>query len=85
MPRQEFQGFHVRFRDVSRGGIRVIKSTNAEMFQRNANGQFAETYDLALTQNKKNKDIPEFGSKGTILLYPATSASLASSPILSFS
>jgi NAD-specific glutamate dehydrogenase len=26
---------------------------------------------LALTQNKKNKDIPEFGSKGTILLEPS--------------
>jgi glutamate dehydrogenase len=53
----------VRFRDISRGGIRVIKSANPETIQRNSNGQFSETYDLALTQNKKNKDIPEFGSK----------------------
>jgi len=66
---QEFQGFHIRFRDISRGGIRVIKSPNATMFQKNLEGQFSETYNLALTQNLKNKDIPEFGSKGTVLLF----------------
>jgi glutamate dehydrogenase len=66
---QEFQGFHVRFRDISRGGIRVIRSPNAAMFTRNLEGQFSETYNLALTQNLKNKDIPEFGSKGTVLLF----------------
>lgn len=29
---------------------------------------FDENYDLAYTQHRKNKDIPEGGSKGTILL-----------------
>lgn len=66
---QEFQGFHIRFRDIARGGIRVIKSAHKVAFLKNMEGQFAENYDLALTQNKKNKDIPEFGSKGTVLLY----------------
>lgn len=66
---QEFQGFHIRFRDISRGGIRVIKSANRGAFTRNLEGQLSENYDLAHTQNKKNKDIPEFGSKGTILLH----------------
>lgn len=65
---QDFQGFHVRFRDVARGGIRVIRSANDQTYSRNLETQFAETYNLAYTQNKKNKDIPEFGSKGTILL-----------------
>jgi len=65
---QEFQGFHIRFRDIARGGIRVIKSSHRVAFLKNQEGQFAENYDLALTQNKKNKDIPEFGSKGTVLL-----------------
>jgi len=65
---QEFQGFHIRFRDISRGGIRVIKSAHRLAFLKNMEGQFAENYDLAHTQNKKNKDIPEFGSKGTVLL-----------------
>jgi glutamate dehydrogenase len=66
----DFQGFHVRFRDVSRGGIRLIRSADAAVFDANLKTQFAETYGLAYTQNKKNKDIPEFGSKGTILLNP---------------
>jgi len=64
----EFQGFHVRFRDVARGGIRIIPSSNEENYSRNLETQYDETYNLAFTQNKKNKDIPEFGSKGTILL-----------------
>jgi len=64
----EFQGFHVRFRDIARGGIRVIKSANKTAFLKNMEGQFTENYDLAYTQNLKNKDIPEFGSKGTVLL-----------------
>lgn len=64
----EFQGFHVRFRDIARGGIRVIKSGNKTSFLKNMEGQFTENYDLAWTQNLKNKDIPEFGSKGTVLL-----------------
>lgn len=66
----DFQGFHVRFRDISRGGIRLIMSRDRTHYNNNMQTQFAETYGLALTQNKKNKDIPEFGSKGTILLQP---------------
>jgi len=64
----EFQGFHLRFRDVSRGGIRLIRSRSSGNYQTNMASQFAENYGLAFTQNKKNKDIPEFGSKGTVLL-----------------
>jgi glutamate dehydrogenase len=65
-----FQGFHVRFRDISRGGIRLIPFTNITAYTRNKESQFRETFNLAYTQNKKNKDIPEFGSKGTILIDP---------------
>eukprot|EP01128_Nolandella_sp_AFSM9_P001038 TRINITY_DN1114_c0_g1_i1.p1 TRINITY_DN1114_c0_g1~~TRINITY_DN1114_c0_g1_i1.p1 ORF type:complete len:1427 (+),score=326.26 TRINITY_DN1114_c0_g1_i1:428-4282(+) len=65
---QEFQAFHIRFRDISRGGIRVIKSANRHAYNLNLEGQFMENYNLALTQNLKNKDILEFGSKGTVLL-----------------
>jgi len=63
-----FYGFHVRFRDVSRGGIRIIRSRNDEVHKINASRLFEEGYNLAYTQQKKNKDIPEGGSKGTILL-----------------
>lgn len=64
----EARGFHVRFDEVARGGIRMIRSRNKQLWQRNAETVFDENYNLAWTQQKKNKDIPEGGSKGTILL-----------------
>lgn len=63
----EFRGFHVRFTDVARGGIRIIRSRNRENYSINQRTLFDENYGLARTQNLKNKDIPEGGSKGTIL------------------
>jgi len=63
-----FYGFHVRFRDVARGGIRLIRSRDRLTYEKNAASLFDETYNLAFTQQQKNKDIPEGGSKGTILL-----------------
>lgn len=66
----DYQGFHVRFRDISRGGIRMIQSRDLGHYNTNLSTLFAENYGLAYTQNKKNKDIPEFGSKGTVLLSP---------------
>jgi glutamate dehydrogenase len=65
---RSFIGFHVRFRDISRGGIRVVKSRSFDEFRKNVDTIFRENYDLALTQQKKNKDIPEGGSKGIVLL-----------------
>ncbi|KAJ3063698.1 NAD-dependent glutamate dehydrogenase [Podochytrium sp. JEL0797] len=64
----EFRGFHLRFRDIARGGIRVVKSRNPEAYATNLRTLFDENYGLANTQQRKNKDIPEGGSKGTILL-----------------
>uniref|UniRef100_A0A6B2KXK1 Glutamate/phenylalanine/leucine/valine/L-tryptophan dehydrogenase C-terminal domain-containing protein n=1 Tax=Arcella intermedia TaxID=1963864 RepID=A0A6B2KXK1_9EUKA len=64
----EFRGFHVRFEAISRGGIRLIKSPNPHHFIKNAENVFSENYNLAYTQQRKNKDIPEGGSKGTVLL-----------------
>ena len=64
----DFQGFHIRFSDVARGGIRIIRSGDRQAYNANLETLFQENYGLAYTQNKKNKDIPEFGSKGTILL-----------------
>ncbi len=65
---KELRGFHVRFRDISRGGIRIVRSRDAQSFEKNSDSIFDENYNLALTQQKKNKDIPEGGSKGTVLL-----------------
>jgi glutamate dehydrogenase len=46
----------------------VIRSRDLESFHTNVAQLFDENYNLALTQQRKNKDIPEGGSKGTILL-----------------
>lgn len=64
----EFRGFHIRFRDIARGGVRMIKTRNTQAFIQNVTTLFDENYNLASTQERKNKDIPEGGSKGTILL-----------------
>ncbi|KAF4487776.1 NAD-specific glutamate dehydrogenase [Fusarium agapanthi] len=66
----ESRGFHLRFKDISRGGIRIVKSRNKEAYGINARSIFDENYGLASTQQRKNKDIPEGGSKGVILLDP---------------
>ena len=66
----ESRGFHLRFKDISRGGIRIVKSRSKEAYGLNARALFDENYGLASTQQRKNKDIPEGGSKGVILLDP---------------
>ncbi|TMW59691.1 hypothetical protein Poli38472_004760 [Pythium oligandrum] len=67
----EFRGFHVRFLDIARGGIRMIRSSHAQVYLNNASSLFDECYGLASTQQRKNKDIPEGGSKGVVLLNQA--------------
>ncbi|KAI3403714.2 GDH2 [Candida oxycetoniae] len=64
----EFRGFHIRFRDIARGGIRIVRSRSLDAYNVNARNLFDENYNLANTQQRKNKDIPEGGSKGVILL-----------------
>ncbi len=65
---RDFFGFHVRFKDIARGGIRIIRSATIDDYRLNTDSAFEECYNLAFTQNKKNKDIPEGGSKGVIVL-----------------
>ncbi len=65
-----FLGFHVRFRDLSRGGLRTVYPKRRERMLAERNTVFSECYNLAYTQNKKNKDIPEGGAKGVIFLKP---------------
>lgn len=68
----DFRGFHIRFRDIARGGIRVVRSRNEDAYSANSRSLIDENYGLASTQQRKNKDIPEGGSKGVILLNPGT-------------
>jgi glutamate dehydrogenase len=65
---REFRGFHIRFRDIARGGIRIVRSSHYQNYINNSDFIFDENYGLASTQQRKNKDLPEGGSKGTILL-----------------
>lgn len=66
-----FFGFHIRFKDLSRGGLRTILPKRIEYVQFDRNEVFMENYSLAFTQHKKNKDIPEGGAKGVIFLEPS--------------
>lgn len=70
MKGMHFFGFHIRFKDLSRGGLRTVfpEQTESAVFEQN--NVFTECYSLAFTQHLKNKDIPEGGSKGIIFLKP---------------
>lgn len=65
-----FFGFHIRFKDLARGGLRTVYPKIAEHMVSERNRTFTECYNLAYTQQKKNKDIPEGGAKGVIFLKP---------------
>lgn len=65
-----FIGFNIRFKDLARGGVRTVVPERMEAYIQERNNIFAEAYNLAYTQQKKNKDIPEGGSKTAILLEP---------------
>ncbi len=64
-----FFGFHIRFKDLARGGLRTV-FPDPDHFIQERNHIFTECYNLAYTQHKKNKDIPEGGAKGIIFLRP---------------
>ncbi len=65
-----FFAFHIRFKDLARGGLRTVYPDQIEQMVAESNHVFAECYHLAWTQQKKNKDIPEGGAKGVIFLKP---------------
>lgn len=65
-----FDGFHNRFQDIARGGLRVIRPTTPAQWSREAERLFDEVYGLSWAQQQKNKDIPEGGSKCAILVRP---------------
>lgn len=65
-----FIGFNIRFKDLARGGVRTVIPDRWEAYFQDRNTIFSEAYNLAYTQQKKNKDIPEGGAKTAILLAP---------------
>ena len=68
-----FDGFHVRFRDIARGGLRIVRPLGQEQYALETERLYDEAYGLAQAQQLKNKDIPEGGSKGVILAQPDSS------------
>lgn len=65
-----FIGFNIRFKDLARGGVRTVIPEKMEQYFQERNNIFSEAYNLAYTQQKKNKDIPEGGAKTALLLEP---------------
>jgi len=67
---RDFNGFHIRFRDIARGGVRAIHPRDVEQFSREKERLYDEAYNLAYAQQLKNKDIPEGGAKAALLVHP---------------
>jgi len=65
---RRFDGYHVRFRDIARGGLRLVTPATSEQFALESAHQYDECYGLAFAQQLKNKDIPEGGSKAVVLV-----------------
>lgn len=65
---RRFNGFHVRFRDIARGGMRLVTPPSTEQFALESTRHYEECYGLAFAQQMKNKDIPEGGAKAVNLV-----------------
>jgi len=65
---RRFNAFHVRFRDIARGGMRLVTPASLEQHALESSRHYKECYGLAFAQQLKNKDIPEGGSKAVILI-----------------
>lgn len=65
---RRFNAYHTRFRDISRGGLRLVAPTSSEQLALESARQYDECYGLAFAQQLKNKDIPEGGSKAVCLI-----------------
>jgi len=65
---QGFDGFHNRFSNIARGGLRIVSPTSAEQYAMESSRCYDEVYGLSYAQQLKNKDIPEGGSKAVVLV-----------------
>jgi len=63
-----FDGFHNRFQNIARGGLRLVSPTSAEQYVMESSRCYDEVYGLSLAQQMKNKDIPEGGGKAVVLV-----------------
>ena len=67
---RHFNGYHVRFSDIARGGLRVVLPPSYDIHVAESRRHFNECFRLAWAQQLKNKDIPEGGAKAVCLVYP---------------
>jgi len=67
---RHFNGYHVRFSDIARGGLRVVLPPTFDTHVAETRRHFNECFRLAWAQQLKNKDIPEGGAKAVCLVYP---------------
>jgi glutamate dehydrogenase len=67
---RDYRLFHIRWKDISRGGLRIVMPKNSSDYGFAMSGLFDEVYGLSYAQQLKNKDIPEGGSKAVLLLKP---------------
>lgn len=65
---EDFFGFHIRFEDLARGGFRTVLSKEQKESHKVEPTILRECYQLAWTQQKKNKDIPEGGAKAILFV-----------------
>jgi glutamate dehydrogenase len=65
---RHFNAFHNRFRDLARGGLRIVTPHNSDQYAQESSRQYDEVYNLSHAQQLKNKDIPEGGSKAVVLV-----------------
>jgi glutamate dehydrogenase len=74
---RDYRFFQIRWKDISRGGLRVVMPRSTSDYGFALAGIFDEVYGLSHAQQLKNKDIPEGGSKGVLLLRPQGNKSRA--------
>jgi len=68
---RSFNGYHVRFSDIARGGMRVVLPPSMETYVSESARHFNECFSLAWAQHLKNKDIAEGGAKAVCLVKPS--------------
>ena len=74
---RDYRMFHVRWKDIARGGLRIVMPRNESEYTYALAGLFDEVYGLSYAQQLKNKDIPEGGSKGVMVIRPNGNCSRA--------
>jgi glutamate dehydrogenase len=67
---RNYRMFHTRWKDIARGGLRVVMPRNPTDYEVALAGLYDEVYGLSHAQQLKNKDIPEGGAKGVLVLKP---------------